>query len=107
MAREIRITLSQGHVDGLRVRDAEIDPATVDAWCREAASIRIPLVDISTPPCADGAVYTLSSGVGATANVIWYGDGPREWSELTTWARSIMKRLHDRTSPEEPLNLEG
>jgi hypothetical protein len=113
MVREIRWVRWKGPDDPRpaepRIRDAEVDVATATGWCREAAGIRIPIVGYQANMGLDGMTYTLSSEAGfASAHLSWWSSGwsggPREWSELTAWARSMMERLHAYVSPAEPLD---
>lgn len=105
IVREVRVTRGRGESDGLEVRDAAIDLATAEAWCREASGIRVPLVGVSKNLGCDGTTYTLSCDAGfASVRMSWWCGGPDEWSELTEWARGMMKRLHALTTPREDLH---
>jgi hypothetical protein len=105
VVREIRVTRAGGEADGVDVRDAEVDLATAEAWCREAAGIRIPIVGVTRNLGCDGTTYTLSCEAGfASVRMTWWCSGPGEWSELTDWARGMMKRLHALTTPGEALH---
>jgi hypothetical protein len=105
LVREVRLdrrAIDQGVDGGLRIRDAEVTVEQVDGWVRELRAIRIPLGGVERNMGLDGTTFTLSTEAGlAAASLRWWWDGPPAWSELTGWARRMMRMLHRCTSPEE------
>ncbi|APR86827.1 hypothetical protein A7982_12176 [Minicystis rosea] len=104
IVREVRYL--RGTEGRLEVRDVEIDEALAKAWCREAAAIRVPLIDVEARMGVDGSTSTLYAESGfSSVKLSWWCDGPSEWRPLTQWAEQLMTRLEAVTADITPTVL--
>jgi hypothetical protein len=78
----------------MEVRDRALDVAAFAERLDAAHSISLPLVGRSGGACLDGAMFGFEERDGSP-RLEWCCDGPAEWQEFTTWAREMMRWLHE------------
>ena len=93
-------------VDGVRVRDVEVEPPVIESRLKSASTISIPVVRMDYGLGLDGTFFALMVGNHCnSAEIRFWGNGPEEWRDLVAWAKEMMAFLHERVALGEPLDL--
>ena len=78
----------------IEIRDRPLNASDLAERLAAAQSVSVPIVGRDSGICLDGARFGYEERDGSP-RLQWCCDGPPEWREFTTWAREMMKWLHE------------
>jgi len=78
----------------IELRDRPLDVSELATRLAAARSVSVPIVGQHSGICVDGAMFGYEEQDGSP-RLEWCCEGPAKWREFTTWARDMMRWLHD------------
>jgi len=78
----------------IELRDRALDEAELAARLAAARTIPVSILAGESSITLDGVMFGYEERDGSP-RLQWCCDGPAEWREFTTWAREMMRWLHE------------